>query len=139
MRFWNQLQPFFFFVCVLYQNVQQPEATSLKQSVKDRLGPLPSNSTEPMQDATPPSQVPALLFSGWSHVSALQRSRLFNIVHVYVCVFFQSSQSATRSSVKERLGFPKPAPADGKVVLLFFFLPFTHTGACGSVSVSETD
>ncbi|TSK42112.1 Neurobeachin-like protein 1 [Bagarius yarrelli] len=63
---------------------QQPEATSLKQSVKDRLGPLPSNSTEPLQDATPPSQ---------------------------------SSQSAARSSVKERLGFSKAAAAaaDGKV------------------------
>ncbi|KAI5614572.1 RNA-binding protein 26, partial [Silurus asotus] len=67
----------------LNMSVQQPEATSLKQSVKDRLGPLPSNSTEPLQDATPPSQ---------------------------------SSQSAARSSVKDRLGFSKPAAtADGKV------------------------
>ncbi|XP_062854245.1 RNA-binding protein 26-like [Trichomycterus rosablanca] len=62
-------------------NIQQPEATSLKQSVKDRLGPLPSRSTEPLQDATSPSQ---------------------------------SSQSAARS-VKQRLGFSKPAAPGGKV------------------------
>lgn len=29
---------------------------------------------------------------------------------------FQSSQSAARSSVKDRLGFSKPAPAEGKVL-----------------------
>ncbi|KAK6325875.1 hypothetical protein J4Q44_G00052170 [Coregonus suidteri] len=35
--------------------VQQP-ATSLKQSVKDRLGPLPSDSSEPNQDSSVASQ-----------------------------------------------------------------------------------
>lgn len=67
---------------LLNVSAQQPEATSLKQSVKDRLGPLPSTSAEPLHDATPPSQ---------------------------------SSQSAARSSVKDRLGFSKPAAAEGKV------------------------
>uniref|UniRef100_A0A8B9KND0 RNA binding motif protein 26 n=1 Tax=Astyanax mexicanus TaxID=7994 RepID=A0A8B9KND0_ASTMX len=60
------------------QQPQQPAATSLKQSVKDRLGPLPSGNTEPLQDPSSPPQV-------------------------------------TKSSVKERLGFSKPAPSAGKV------------------------
>uniref|UniRef100_A0A8B9RFC8 RNA binding motif protein 26 n=1 Tax=Astyanax mexicanus TaxID=7994 RepID=A0A8B9RFC8_ASTMX len=39
------------------QQPQQPAATSLKQSVKDRLGPLPSGNTEPLQDPSSPPQV----------------------------------------------------------------------------------
>ena len=37
--------------------VQQPSATSLKQSVKDRLGPLLSANSEPSQDSSVASQV----------------------------------------------------------------------------------
>lgn len=37
--------------------VQQPPATSLKQSVKDRLGPLIGANSEPSQDSTVASQV----------------------------------------------------------------------------------
>lgn len=37
--------------------VQQPSATSLKQSVKDRLGPLISSNSEPSQDSSVASQV----------------------------------------------------------------------------------
>ncbi|KAI7807364.1 putative RNA-binding protein 26 [Triplophysa rosa] len=59
------------------RNVQEPLVNTVKQSVKDRLGPLPMAHANPEQD---PSVVP---------------------------------QNATKSSVKERLGFPKPA--GGKV------------------------
>lgn len=37
--------------------VQQPSATSLKQSVKDRLGPLLPANSEPLQDSSVASQV----------------------------------------------------------------------------------
>lgn len=37
--------------------IQQPSATSLKQSVKDRLGPLLTTHTEPSQDSSVASQV----------------------------------------------------------------------------------
>lgn len=36
---------------------QQPSATSLKQSVKDRLGPLITGNSEPSQDSSADSQV----------------------------------------------------------------------------------
>ncbi|KAL1021647.1 hypothetical protein UPYG_G00016110 [Umbra pygmaea] len=38
------------------QQQQQQPATSLKQSVKDRLGPLPADSSEPAQDSSVASQ-----------------------------------------------------------------------------------
>lgn len=37
--------------------VQQPSATTLKQSVKDRLGPLLPANSEPLQDSSVASQV----------------------------------------------------------------------------------
>ncbi|XP_051986879.1 RNA-binding protein 26-like [Xyrauchen texanus] len=61
------------------QATQERPVTTLKQSVKDRLGPLPTPQPEPQQD---PSVTP---------------------------------QNTTKTSVKARLGFSKPAGLGGKV------------------------
>uniref|UniRef100_A0A8C2D567 RNA binding motif protein 26 n=1 Tax=Cyprinus carpio TaxID=7962 RepID=A0A8C2D567_CYPCA len=61
------------------QTAQESAVTTLKQSVKDRLGPLPTAHPEPSHD---PGGAP---------------------------------QNATKVSVKERLGFSKPAGFGGKV------------------------
>lgn len=46
--------------------IQQPSAMSLKQSVKDRLGPLITANSEPSQDSNTDSQVCVLLWCYFS-------------------------------------------------------------------------
>lgn len=93
--------------------VQQPSATSLKQSVKDRLGPmLPANS-EPSQDSSIASQVcvGVMVFSFF----CIYLSKSVEGVYKHH-VFPPLAQNPSKVSVKDRLGFSsKPAAPVEKV------------------------
>lgn len=52
--------------------IQQPSATALKQSVKDRLGPLITANSEPSQDSSTDSQVCVLM---WCYFSFFFQSK----------------------------------------------------------------
>lgn len=90
----------------------QPSATSLKQSVKDRLGPLMPPSSDPPQDSSGGSQVRADAPSSCLPVKILTGRRQ--------AFYFSASQNSSKVSVKDRLGFSaKPAASVEKVNVCF--------------------
>lgn len=100
--------------------IQQPSATSPKQSVKDRLGPLLTANSEPSQDSSVASQV-------------CVGGGLENVLFFFFCIWLSKSaeevqilyffppleQNSSKVSVKDRLGFAaKPAAPVEKVSVL---------------------
>lgn len=100
---------------------QQPSATSLKQSVKDRLGPM--LNSEPSQDSSVASQVCVCVrWWGFSHMLVKICKGCVNIPYL-----FPLQQNCSKMSVKDRLGFSAQpaAPAEKVSRILFELLPFS--------------
>lgn len=100
-------------------DVQQPSATSLKQSVKDRLGPLLTVNSEPSQDSSVASQVcGGNREQGEINVCFLPFTCqiLQNVCLTPLFFFLLPLQNPSKVSVKDRLGFSaKPAAPVEKV------------------------
>ena len=96
--------------------VKQPSATSLKQSVKDRLGPLLPANSEPPRDSCVASQVcvDSLVEDGLFLAFTCQNQHMVCMKQVFF--FLSAFQNASKVSVKDRLGvFAKPATLVEKV------------------------
>lgn len=103
----------------LFLFTQQPPATSLKQSVKDRLGPLLTVNSEPSQDSSIASKVCVCVYvclhARFFH-TYLSRPAWGVDKHRFSSFFNPLVQNPSKASVKERLGFStKPAAPVDKV------------------------